>query len=76
MTRLTWSKGFPLGVRIRIGWTVTGRLPGHIQECESVCKDHVATPDEQLNGKLGGEQRTLVVVMTTILSAQLKMKES
>ena len=42
-------KGSPIGVRTRIGWTVTGRLPGHIQECESVCKVHVATPDEELN---------------------------
>lgn len=42
-------KGSPVGVRTRIGWTVTGRLPGNIQECESVCKVHVATPDEELN---------------------------
>ncbi|KAL9977438.1 hypothetical protein ACROYT_G014841 [Oculina patagonica] len=42
-------KGSPIGVRTRIGWTVTGRLPGHIQECESVCKVHVATPNEELN---------------------------
>ena len=42
-------KGSPVGVRTGIGWTVTGRLPGHIQECESVCKVHVATPDEELN---------------------------
>ena len=41
-------KGSPIGVRTRIGWTVTGHLPGHIQECESVCKVHVATPDEEL----------------------------
>ena len=26
-----------------------GRLPGHIQECKSVRKVHVATPDEKLN---------------------------
>ena len=42
-------KGSPVGVRTGIGWTVTGRLRGHIQECESVCKVHVATPDEELN---------------------------
>ena len=42
-------KGSSVGVRTRIGWTLTGRLPGHIQECESVCKVHVATPDEELN---------------------------
>ena len=42
-------KGSPVGVRSRIGWTVTGRVPGYIQEQESVCKVHVATPDEELN---------------------------
>ena len=42
-------KGSPVAVHTRIGWTVTGRLPGHIQECESVRKVHVATPDEELN---------------------------
>ena len=42
-------KGSPVGVRTRIGWTVTGRLPGHVRECESICKVHVATPDEELN---------------------------
>ena len=42
-------KDSPVGVRTRIGWTVTGRLPGRIQKCESVRKVHVATPDEELN---------------------------
>ena len=42
-------KGSPVGVRSRIGWTVTGRVPGYIQEQESVCKVHVTTPEEELN---------------------------
>ena len=42
-------KGSPVGVRTREGWTVTGRVPGYIQEQESVCKVHVATPEEELN---------------------------
>ena len=42
-------KGSPVGVCTRIGWTVTGRVPGYIQEQESVCKVHVATLDEELN---------------------------
>ena len=42
-------KGFPVGVHTRIGWTVTGRVPGYIQGQESVCKVHVATPEEELN---------------------------
>ena len=43
-------KGSPVGVRTKIGWTVTGRLPGYIggyiQDSESVYKVHVTTPDE------------------------------
>ena len=42
-------KGSPVGVHTRIGWTVTGRVPGYIQGQESVCKVHVATPEEELN---------------------------
>jgi len=42
-------KGSPVGIRTRIGWTVTGRLPGYVQEQESVCKIHAVTPDEKLN---------------------------
>ena len=42
-------KGSPVVVRTRIGWTVTGRVPGYVQEQESVCKIHVATSDEELN---------------------------
>ena len=41
--------GSPIGIRTKIGWTITGRLPGYIQDCESVCKVHVTTPDEELN---------------------------
>ena len=43
------SKDSPVGVHTRIGWTVTGRVPGYVQRQESVCKVHVATPDEELN---------------------------
>lgn len=38
-----------MGVCTRIGWTVTGRLAGHVRECESVCKVQIANPDEELN---------------------------
>ena len=44
-----WKYDTVRRVRTRIGWTVTGRVPGYIQEQESVCKVHVATPDEELN---------------------------
>ena len=42
-------KGFPVGVSTKIGWTVTGRLPGYIRDSKSVYKVHVATPDEVLH---------------------------
>ena len=42
-------KGSPVGVRTRIDWTVTSHVPGCIQEQESFCKVHVATPNEELN---------------------------
>lgn len=47
----TWRslKGSPVGVHSRIGCTVMGRLPGHIQKCESICKVHVTTLDEDLH---------------------------
>ena len=42
-------KGSPVGVRTKLGWTVTGRLPGYIEDGESVYKVHMATPDEVLH---------------------------
>ena len=42
-------KGCPVGVRTKLGWTVTGRLPGYIEDGESVYKVHIATPDEVLH---------------------------
>ena len=42
-------KGSPVGVRTKLGWTVTGRLPGYIENGESVYKVHMATPDEVLH---------------------------
>ena len=38
-----------VGVRTKLGWTVTGRLPGYIEQGESVYKVHIATPDEVLH---------------------------
>ena len=43
------TRGSPIGVHTRIGWTVPGRLPGYFQRQESACKVHVATTDEELN---------------------------
>ena len=42
-------KGSPVGVRTKLGWTVTGRLPGYIEHGESVYKVHITTPYEVLH---------------------------
>ena len=42
-------KGSPVGVRTKLGWTVTSRLPGYIEHGESVYKVHIATPDDVLH---------------------------
>jgi len=51
-------KDSPVGVLTRIGWTVTGHVPGYVQRQESVCKVHVATPDEELNATVKTWWRT------------------
>ena len=61
-------KGSIVGVHTRIGWTVTGPVPGYVQRQESVCKVHVATPDEEFNETVTTRWRTE--------NAQSKMKES
>ena len=42
-------KGSPVGVRTKLRWTVTGRLPCYIEDGESVNKVHMATLDEVLH---------------------------
>ena len=42
-------KSCPVGVRTKLGWTVTGRPPGYIEDGEPVYKVHIATPDELLH---------------------------
>ena len=42
-------KGSPVGVHTKLGWTVTGRLPGYIEDGESFYKVHLATPDGVLH---------------------------
>ena len=70
-------KGSPVGVRTRIGWTVTGSVPGYIQEQESVkFMWQLQTRSSMTPQKLGGKQRTLVAVTTMTPNHQLKMEES
>ena len=52
------SKGSPVGIRTELGWAITGRLPGYIQDSESVCKVHVVTADEELHETVKSWWRT------------------
>ena len=45
-------KEAPIGVRARLGWTITGRLPGYLRESESVFKVHVSSHDEELHERV------------------------
>ena len=56
------------------GGLLLGRLPGYIEDGESVYKVHMATPDEMKQLKLGGGPRTLDVDMTVMCSVLSKMK--
>ena len=49
-------KGSPFGIKTKLGWVVTGHLPGYACKSESVCFVHVNSPEEELNElvKLGG----------------------
>ena len=51
-------KGSPVGIRTELGWAITGRLPGYIQDSESVCKVHVVTADEELHETVKSWWRT------------------
>ena len=51
-------KGSPIGIRTELGWAITGRLPGYIQDSESVCKVHVVTADEELHETVKSWWRT------------------
>ena len=42
-------KGSPYGIKTKLGWAVTGNLPGYARNSESVYFVHVASPEEELN---------------------------
>ena len=42
-------RGSPFGVRTKLGWVVTGNLPGYVRNSESVYFVRVASPEEELN---------------------------
>ena len=39
-------RGTPIGARTKLGWTVTGRLPGYVQDSESIFTVSISSPDE------------------------------
>ena len=42
------SKGSPFGIKTKLGWVVTGHLPGYARNWESPCFVHVNSPEEEL----------------------------
>ena len=40
---------FAIGIKTKLGWTVTGTLPRYSRDSESVCFIHVPSPEEELN---------------------------
>ena len=42
-------KGSPYGIKTKLGWAVTGNLPGYACNSESVYFVHVASPEKELN---------------------------
>ena len=42
-------RGSPFGIKTKLGWTVTGTLPGYSRNSKSVCFIYVASPEEELN---------------------------
>lgn len=42
-------RGSPFGIKTKLDWTVTGTLPRHSRDLESVCFIHVDLPKEELN---------------------------
>ena len=42
-------RGSPFRIKTKLGWTVTGTLPGYSRNSKSVCFIHVASPEEELN---------------------------
>ena len=41
-------KGSPFGIKTKLGWVVTGHLPGYARNSESVCFVHVNSPEEEM----------------------------
>jgi hypothetical protein len=42
-------KGSPYGIKTKLGWTITGKIPEYVRKSESVYFVHVASSEEELN---------------------------
>ncbi|XP_028413784.1 uncharacterized protein LOC114536629 [Dendronephthya gigantea] len=45
-------KGTPVGVCTKLGWTITGPMPEHVRDSETILSIHVPPPDEELHNKV------------------------
>lgn len=48
----TRPRGTPVGIRTKLGWTITGSLPGYIRSSECVFHAYVRSPDEELHNQV------------------------
>ncbi|CAB3994162.1 Hypothetical predicted protein [Paramuricea clavata] len=45
-------RGTPVGIRTKLGWTITGPLPGYIRTSEGIFHTYVRSPDEELHNQV------------------------
>ncbi len=51
-------RGTPVGIRTKLGWTITGPLPGYIRNSEGIFHVYVRSPDEELHSQVKSWWRT------------------
>ena len=51
-------RGTPVGIRTKLGWTITGPLPGYIRNSEGIFHAYVRSPDEELHSQVKSWWRT------------------
>ncbi len=52
------ARGTPVGIRTKLGWTITGPLPGYIRNSEGIFHAYVRSPDEELHSQVKSWWRT------------------
>ncbi|CAB3981867.1 PREDICTED: uncharacterized protein LOC107341021, partial [Paramuricea clavata] len=51
-------RGTPVGIRTKLGWTITGPLPGYIRTSQGIFHTYVCSPDEELHNQVKSWWRT------------------